>query len=91
MNGIRVEPDIFGHSRDALAAHLKAAGIETRLFFNGMHRQPALRQFGCDCAGSYPVSDFLADNGLYLPSGSGLRDEDIERVCGVIRKFGTLV
>lgn len=85
MNGLCVRPKEYGRTRDELAAHLAAAGVETRLFFNGMHRQPALRKF--DCSGHYPVSDFLADNGLYLPSGSGLRDEDIERVCGLIRKF----
>ncbi|MDR2695774.1 MAG: DegT/DnrJ/EryC1/StrS family aminotransferase [Deltaproteobacteria bacterium] len=90
MNGLCVRPEEYGRTRDELAAHLAEQGVETRLFFNGMHRQPALRQFGCDCSGSYPVSDFLADNGLYLPSGSGLRDEDIEHVCRVIRTFGAL-
>ena len=87
MNGICVEPEIFGHTRDELAEHLKIAGIETRLFFNGMHRQPSLQKHGCDCSGSYPVSDRLADNGLYLPSGSGLTEESIRRVCTIIRDF----
>lgn len=87
MNGICVEPENFGHSRDELAAHLKNSGIETRLFFNGMHRQPSLQRYGCDCSGSYPVSDILADNGLYLPSGSGLTEESIHRVCETIRDF----
>lgn len=87
MNGICVEPGIFGHTRDELAEHLKNAGIETRLFFNGMHRQPSLQKYGCDCSGSYPVSDRLADNGLYLPSGSGLTEESIRRVCTIIRDF----
>jgi perosamine synthetase len=88
MNGICVEPDIFGHTRDELTAYLKNATIETRLFFNGMHRQPSLQRYGCDCAGSYPVSDRLADAGLYLPSGSGLSEESIHRVCEAIRNFG---
>jgi perosamine synthetase len=88
MNGICVAPDIFGHTRDALAAHLQEAGIETRLFFNGMHRQPALQKYGCDCSGEYPVSDRLADAGLYLPSGSGLTEASIRRVCDSIRNFG---
>ena len=87
MNGICVRPDAYGHTRDELVAHLAARGVETRLFFNGMHRQPSLRAYGCDCSGAYPVSDFLADNGLYLPSGSGLPAEDIARVCSAIREF----
>jgi perosamine synthetase len=87
MNGVCVRPKEYGHTRNELMEHLKENGIDTRLFFNGMHRQPALRQYGCDCQGEYPVSDFLADNGFYLPSGSALAAEDIERVCDVIKKF----
>ena len=88
MNGICLQPEIYGHSRDELAAHLAVHDIETRFFFHGMHRQPALRKFGCDCSGCYPVSDNLADNGLYLPSSSSLSQADIERVCARIREFG---
>lgn len=86
MNGICLKPE-YGHSRDALIAHLKEQGIDTRLFFNGMHRQPALQKYGCDCAGSYPISDMLADNGFYLPSASSLTEADIERVCSTVAQF----
>lgn len=88
MNGLVVEPETYGRDRDELLAHLHEQGIDTRLFFNGMHRQPALRNFGCDCSGEYPVSDWLADNGFYLPSASSLAAADIERTCGIIRDFG---
>lgn len=86
MNGLVVTPE-YGRTRDELVAHLKREGIDTRLFFNGMHRQPALEKYGCDCVGAFPVSDMLADNGFYLPSGSGLGDEDIHRVCDVVAAF----
>ncbi|MDR1685927.1 MAG: hypothetical protein LBR82_05740 [Desulfovibrio sp.] len=46
-----------------------------------------LRNYGCDCSDAYPASDFLADNGLYLPSGSALEERDIQRVCGEIAAF----
>jgi perosamine synthetase len=87
MNGLCVQPEVYGRTRDELVAHLASKGIETRLFFNGMHRQPALRKFGCACSGKYPASDLLADNGFYLPSGSGLGEKDIARVCALIREF----
>jgi perosamine synthetase len=87
MNGICVRFEEYGHTRDELAERLKRRGIETRLFFNGMHRQPALRKYGCDCSGAYPVSDFLADNGLYLPGGSALEERDIQRICTEIAVF----
>jgi perosamine synthetase len=88
MNGLCVQPEEYGRTRDELIAHLAANGVETRLFFNGMHRQTALQKFGCDCSGAYPVSDFLADNGFYLPSGSGLTEDNISRICGLVRDFG---
>jgi len=87
MNGICVDPKEYGRTRDELMQHLAANGVETRLFFNGMHRQPSLQKYGCDCAGTYPVSDILADNGLYLPSGSGLEHEQISRICGLIATY----
>jgi perosamine synthetase len=87
MNGVCVQPEMYGRTRDELIAHLAANGVETRPFFNGMHRQPALQKYGCDCSGEYPVSDFLADNGFYLPSGSGLAEKDIRMICALIRNF----
>ncbi len=86
MNGLCTTPE-YGRTRDELMANLKEHGIETRLFFNGMHRQPALQNYGCECTDEYPVSDFLADNGLYIPSGSGLLEADIWRICGIIGDF----
>ena len=40
-----------------------------------------------DCTDKYPVSDWLAENGLYLPSGSGITKNDIEVICNNIIKF----
>jgi perosamine synthetase len=80
MYSILIE-DEFGASRDDVMHGLKEQGIETRSFFVPMHRQQALVDFGCDVSGSYPNSDHVSSRGLYLPSGSGLTDEAIERVC----------
>jgi perosamine synthetase len=87
MNGILIKPEQYGRTRNQLSEHLKEKGIDTRLFFVGMNRQPSLLKFGCDGSGSYPVTDNLAENGLYLPSASNLSKNDIEYVCDVIRKF----
>jgi perosamine synthetase len=67
--------------REALAAH----GIETRTFFFGMHEQPALRKRGLFAGEAFPVADALARQGLYLPSGTGLRESEIGYVCDTIR------
>jgi perosamine synthetase len=81
MYGILIDPD-FGLSRDEVMLKLRASGIETRSFFVSMHRQPALAKFGCDVSGAYPVTDQLAERGLYLPSSSGLTDAQIARIAG---------
>jgi perosamine synthetase len=83
MYGILIEDD-FGLSRDEVVSALAAAKIETRTFFISMHRQPALAKYGCDVSGQYPVTDALAQKGLYLPSGSGLSAEQIERIASTL-------
>lgn len=83
MYGILIEDD-FGLTRDQVVAALAEAKIETRTFFISMHRQPALAKYGCDVSGEYPVTDELARKGLYLPSGSGLSAEQIERVASTL-------
>ena len=84
MNGIIVDPLKFGINRDELMIKLRENGVDSRLFFTGMHQQPSLKKYRCNMIGEYPVSDWLAENGLYLPSGSGLREQDIEYICKII-------
>jgi perosamine synthetase len=87
MNAILINPEIYGKTRDELIVFLKENGIETRLVFKGMNKQKALAQYGCDCNADYPVTDWLSDNGFYLPSGSGLTEQDIEMICELVISF----
>lgn len=77
--------DDFGVSKEDAMARLKANGVETRSFFCPMHLQPVFQRGGddCypDCTGAYPVSERLWHHGLYLPSGSGLTNAQIEEVA----------
>lgn len=85
MNAICIDPEQYGRNRDDLMSLLRDKGIDSRKLFTGMHRQPGLAKFGCDMFGDFPVTEYLAENGLYLPSGSSLREEQIERICSTIR------
>jgi perosamine synthetase len=71
-------------SREDFMAELKKMQIDSRRLFFPMHKQPALLKFGCDGSGDYPVSNFLGERGLYLPSGSGLKKEEISFVCKAV-------
>lgn len=87
MNGIIVEKEKFGISRDELMAKLKEKGIDSRLFFTGMHKQKSLLEYGCDSEGDYSTSEWLKENGLYLPSGSNLSEEEVFRICNSIKEI----
>ena len=85
MNGLVLDKQ-SGHTAASLAQALSALGVETRPFFLGMDRQPALRERGLFDGENYPVTDELAEMGLYLPSGVGLTGEQQEAVIGAVRK-----
>ena len=76
---------------DALefASRLATHGIETRPFFLGMHEQPALLERGLFRGEPYPVAGRLARRGLYLPSGLGLTEIQLERVCDAVKEILT--
>jgi perosamine synthetase len=68
------------------ARRLKQAGVDTRPFFLGMHAQPVLQARGLFAGEHYPVADWLASRGLYLPSGLTLTETQIEEVCQAVQK-----
>ncbi len=86
MFGVTVD-DEFGISRDELRRRLAARGIETRTYFVPIHLQPAY--FHRHRGERYPVAEELGRTGLYLPSGAGLTEAEIEYVVReVIRARG---
>lgn len=87
MNTIVIDPKVYGHTKDELIAHLKENNIDTRLLFQSMSKQKSLKAYGCDCSGTYPVTDWLSDNGFYLPSASSLTEDQIKYIYNVIKDF----
>ena len=85
MNGLVLDAQ-SGHTAASLARGLTALGVETRPFFLGMDRQPALRARGLFDNEDYPVTRELADMGLYLPSGVGLTEEQQATVISAVKK-----
>jgi len=87
MNAIVIDLKQYGHTKDELISFLKERGVDTHLLFTGMHRQKSLLDAGCDGTAKYPVSDWLTENGLYLPSASNLQEDTIAFICGLIKEF----
>jgi len=88
MNAIVIDTSKYGKTRDQLVMHLASKGIDTRLLFVGMHRQPALKKYGCETVEGFPVTEWLTENGLYLPSATNLKEETIEFISAEIIRFG---
>ena len=81
LYSIEVEPDSLGLSRDELAIRMQENGVETRPVFPSLHTQPAYKgQSGC-----FPISEHFAANGLSLPTGNTLTQQDTERVCETMK------
>lgn len=88
MYAVLVE-DSFPLSRDALRAALQERGIDTRNFFSSCSAQPVMREHG-GAQGSFPVTEDIANRGLYLPSGLALTQEQLDTVCHVIHDIANV-
>lgn len=87
MNTILVDAKRYGHTKEELREYLRNNNIDTRLLFEGMHRQPSLKKYGCDCNKMYPITEKLTARGFYLPSASNLPQKDISFICQLIKTF----
>jgi perosamine synthetase len=66
------------------AVKLQERGVETRPFFLGMHEQPVFHKRDLFRNEQYPVAERIARQGLYLPSGLALTEEQMTRVCEAV-------
>ena len=73
-----------GITRENLRIALEAQNIESRPLWKPMHRQPVFA--GSPFYGN-GISDQLFNNGLCLPSGSNLSDDEQERIFSVLKKI----
>jgi perosamine synthetase len=83
MYGVVVDGD-RGIAAADLAKRLTALGVQTRPFFLGMHEQPAFHRMGLFVGERYPVTEMLARQGLYLPSGVALTKGQVAEVSAAV-------
>jgi perosamine synthetase len=85
MYGIVID-EATGVDAAQLAVLLRGLGVETRPFFLGMHEQPVFLEQGLFAGERYPVTERIARQGLYLPSGLTLTDEQVTVVTSAVGK-----
>ncbi len=84
LSAILVDNEKKGKTREDLRLELEKSNIESRPLWKPMHLQPVFEK--------YPyyggnVSEKLFVNGLCLPSGSNLTEEDKNRIKEVVLRF----
>ena len=52
-----------------------------------MNKQDALKKYNLKLNKSYKNSEYISKYGLYLPSGLGTSDKDINYVCKCVKKI----
>ncbi len=72
----------YKYKRDEITKKLFKNNIQTRNFFHPMHKQSILLKKGIFKKNSkFPNSEYLSENGFYLPSGLGLTNKEIDYIC----------
>lgn len=85
---IEIDASIAGISRDQVMAHLHEKHIYARrYFYPGCHR---MAPYGTEAYGgpmSMPQTDLLCGNIMLLPTGTGISEADVSRVCDEIERI----
>lgn len=81
LTACTIDADAFGASNDDVRQALEAANIEARPVWKPMHLQPVFQ--GCRVRGG-DVSERLFRDGVCLPSGSSLSEEEQHLIVAVI-------
>lgn len=82
LSTILVNPQEAGFTYQELSARLTAADIESRPLWKPMHLQPVFANAPAYVNG---VSEALFAQGLCLPSGPMVTDEDVDRIVEIIK------
>ena len=80
---ITIDPEHAGCTREDVRLHLESMDVEARPVWKPMHLQPVFarhEKFGGE------VSERFFRDGLCLPSGSTLAEEDLERIAAGVRE-----
>lgn len=84
LSAITIDASVTGKTREDLRLDLLEDNIESRPLWKPMHLQPVFSD-----APYYgeKVAETLFDNGLCMPSGSNLTEEDRSRIANIITGF----
>lgn len=82
LSVIQLDEDCPVKPLDVMLA-LEKGDIESRPVWKPMHLQPVFAE--CDYIDNGNVAETLFDRGVCLPSDTKMTDEDLAKICGIIR------
>ena len=82
LSTIQVAPDCKVRPLDIMVA-LEKDNIESRPVWKPMHLQPVFKE--CDYIDNSETSKKLFENGVCLPSDTKMENEDLQRICNIIK------
>lgn len=85
MYSILVENDYYV-TRDKLIMNLGEKRIQTRTFFIPMHKQPIFHNKIFSRKEYFPISENISEKGMYLPSSSNQKLDEIKLICKIIER-----
>lgn len=83
LTAVQIDPEKCGVTREDIRLTLLEENIESRPLWKPMHMQPVFAD--CPFYGN-GTSEKLFENGLCLPSGSNMSNEELQYVIDTIRK-----
>ena len=84
LSCILINEKITGFNREQLRLQMEEDNIESRPLWKPMHLQPVFKKYPYYGAS---IAEGLFNNGLCLPSGSNLNENDLERISISIKKM----
>jgi dTDP-4-amino-4,6-dideoxygalactose transaminase len=82
---LEIDPQQAGISRDDLLTILHAEGVRARrYFYPGCHRMEPYRSYFPHAGLLLPVTERLAGRVLCLPTGTQVKERDIDLICDLI-------
>jgi perosamine synthetase len=82
---VRLSDDFDRADRDRVISELKRQGIGARNYFPPIHLQPLYQRMFGYRAGSFPITEHIADRTIALPFFNHLTQGEVETVCLSLR------
>lgn len=85
---IRIDEKLFGRSRDFVYEEFKKYNVYSRKYFHPLCSEfTCYRQLSSSSAVNLPVANVIGQQVLSLPMYGGLTEEDVRKICAILKSF----